>query len=471
MFFGGNNYGRITGNSMATAYAQDAPVCSDGLLHEPHFSHLARLHRALALQACDILGSEAQLRHGVRLEWHDAVADAWKADDADLTAFEYNATGFLEHAGKDSARTVRWRGAEYELAPRSILLVDAASHEVLYDSSAASEVKAERRVIEPAPGAAALRWETWSEPLAPADTHALPTVMRAAPAEQTAVTAGLTEYLWYETNVSLAVAEQLVLRVTASTSLSLVAWLNGTLATKQPAEDHNHDTSLATVEHEMDLTAAADACDDRSSCLLTLLSIGIGGTPNYPIDPNATRILRGIVGDISLGGANITTHASAWRMRPGLAGEHGHAASGGRVPWAPAGQRVSWPPGTWLRTRFATPSPLPPAAACLLNLTGMGRGHAFVNGHDIGRFWLLPRNDGSGLPSQRFYHVPPDWLAEPSALNELVLFEDEGARDVSLVGVAVSRMAPQPVLLLSGRERSRALLQLHAERKVTPCEF
>jgi hypothetical protein len=169
-------------------------------------------------------------------------------------------------------------------------------------------------------------------------------------------------------------------------------------------------------------------------------------------------------------------------MRPGLAGEHGHAAKGGRVPWTPAGARVSWPAGTWLRTRFSVPGPLPPASACLLNLTGLGRGRAYVNGHDIGRYWLLPRNDGSGVPSQRFYHVPPDWLAEAGALNELVLFEDEGAADVSRVGVAVSRMAAAPVATRQRGGEMRVLLPLPEDagvdvsgrgtaRVVTPCEF
>jgi hypothetical protein len=48
-----------------------------------------------------------------------------------------------------------------------------------------------------------------------------------------------------------------------------------------------------------------------------------------------------------------------------------------------------------------------------------------MDGHDAGRFWLIPRNDGSGRPTQRYYHVPPDWL-HMDQLNELVLFEDQG---------------------------------------------
>jgi hypothetical protein len=478
MLFGGNNYGRIAGNSMTTAYAQDAPMCPDGLPHEPTFSHLARLHAVLAARADALLSQPAQLRHGVLLEWYDAAAGVWKADDQNLTCFVYDTTGFLENAGAATGRAVRWRSAEFFLPARTMVIADAATGVAFFNSSAPGAARVQRRVIEPASGTDALRWAVWSEPLMPNATAACTSLVRATPAEQTDVTAGLTDYLWYETNVTLPAKGAPLLRVAASTSLSLVAWLNGALATTRPVENHDHDAGLDAHEHVLDLSQAAPACAPHASCLLTLLSVSIGGVPNYPIDPNSTRFLRGIVGNVTLDGLDITAHAAPWRMRPGLVGQRLQAASGGRVPWAPAGNRVQWPPGTWLRTRFATPSLLPPASACLLNLTGLGRGRAHVNGHDIGRYWLLPRNDGSGQPSQRFYHAPPDWLNAAGELNELVLFEDEGAPDVSLVGVVVSRMVDAPVRFVPPAHPSaRALLHsaLDADdapvRAVKPCEF
>jgi hypothetical protein len=42
-------------------------------------------------------------------------------------------------------------------------------------------------------------------------------------------------------------------------------------------------------------------------------------------------------------------------------------------------------------------------------MRGMNRGHAFVNGHDIGRYWLL-EGSRSGYPTQWLYHLPQDWL-------------------------------------------------------------
>ncbi len=61
---------------------------------------------------------------------------------------------------------------------------------------------------------------------------------------------------------------------------------------------------------------------------------------------------------------------------------------------------------------------------------------AWLNGRCIGRYWLAPGTgkpeewllqavyqEGEGLPTQRYYHLPADWLLEQ---NVLVLFEEVG---------------------------------------------
>ena len=442
MFFGGTNFGRFAGASVTTAYAQDAPVCPDLLPHEPVFSHLARLYRSLAACAGVLLSQPAQLDHGVRLGTDE------------LTGFDYGAVAFLENAG-DQAHTVQWRDAEYSVSPRSILLVDPAARRVLFDSADVSGATQGSRVITPVAELSGLRWDVWREPLLQSDTVELPVVEQASPAEMVLLTAGLSEYVYYETSVTADVpAGDAVLRVTTSTSLGLVVWVDGEPVAA--AENHDHDAARATVEHAVALNTAFAA--DQPRCVV-ILAVAIGGAPNFGFDANSTRMLRGILGDVWLGEHNLTSQT--WRMRPGLAGEHWQAVSGGRVPWTPASS-LTVPAGTWLRARFSTP-PLPPVGegACLLDLTGLGRGHAFVNGHDVGRFWLLARNDGFGQPSQSFYHVPPDWLSSEH-LNELVVFEDEGALDISAVGVATSRLV-RPVLRLGGHDS--------ATRKVVPCQF
>jgi hypothetical protein len=85
----------------------------------------------------------------------------------------------------------------------------------------------------------------------------------------------------------------------------------------------------------------------------------------------------------------------------------------------------------------------------------MGKGQLFVNGHHLGRYWptmLAPDSGcadfcdyrgayypekcvtGCGQPTQRWYHIPRDWLEENDD-NLLVLFEEMGG-DPSAISIA-----------------------------------
>jgi hypothetical protein len=119
-------------------------------------------------------------------------------------------------------------------------------------------------------------------------------------------------------------------------------------------------------------------------------------------------------------------------MWPGLAGEHaavtaGADAAGWRVPDAAR-------PLRWWRAQFGRPGDDAPLA---LDLAGMGKGLAWLNGRLIGRYWLIAATGtsdawlataiidrGASEPTQRYYHLPAEWLADE---NTLVLFEETAA--------------------------------------------
>lgn len=87
-----------------------------------------------------------------------------------------------------------------------------------------------------------------------------------------------------------------------------------------------------------------------------------------------------------------------------------------------------------------------------LDLEGLGKGHAWVNGKSIGRYW--PSNiahdinctrkacdyrgeydntkcvRNCGIPTQKWYHVPRSFLINGD--NELVLFEEFGGNPSSV---------------------------------------
>ena len=80
----------------------------------------------------------------------------------------------------------------------------------------------------------------------------------------------------------------------------------------------------------------------------------------------------------------------------------------------------------WFQTTFLSTSVNVTAGnSLLLDLTGMGRGHIYLNGMDLGRYWLV---EVSGVPVQRYYFIPPDFIQDK---NLLTLVEELGAPDPS----------------------------------------
>ncbi len=74
----------------------------------------------------------------------------------------------------------------------------------------------------------------------------------------------------------------------------------------------------------------------------------------------------------------------------------------------------------------------------LLDALGLNRGHAFINGNDLGLYWLIegscqPSQINCGQPSERYYHIPSDWLMTKN--NLLTVFEDLGASSPGTVGL------------------------------------
>jgi hypothetical protein len=112
-----------------------------------------------------------------------------------------------------------------------------------------------------------------------------------------------------------------------------------------------------------------------------------------------------------------------WTMRPGLLGEqrmqraHAHEAA-----WRPISDSR---PLRWYKTHISVPENLLRSSAVFrLDAAGLGKGMIWVNGKAAGRHWLIEAQGPAGTPSQRYYHVPADWL-QPA--NQIVIFEEQAA--------------------------------------------
>lgn len=145
-------------------------------------------------------------------------------------------------------------------------------------------------------------------------------------------------------------------------------------------------------------------------------------------------------------------------------------------------------PFTWYTTIFKAPLGGEPV---VIDLEGMGKGEAWVNGKSIGRFWsdfiasesygaqcgecdylndlktdYIPCQTGCGLPSQRWYHVPRYFL-KPGEPNVLTLFEEKGGNPtaISFKTAKVGRLCG---VVPEGRTLS---LSCQGTRRITKIEF
>jgi hypothetical protein len=128
----------------------------------------------------------------------------------------------------------------------------------------------------------------------------------------------------------------------------------------------------------------------------------------------------------------------AWFIHAGLDGERKAipATQGRSANWRRLEAGDAARPLRWYRVEFQTPPGDEPLA---FDFGGLGKGLAWVNGECIGRYWTVKsvapgeiptehnqvmRFDPPGGPSQRYYHVPREWLREGE--NTLLLFEETG---------------------------------------------
>ncbi|KAJ0478715.1 putative beta-galactosidase [Helianthus annuus] len=142
-------------------------------------------------------------------------------------------------------------------------------------------------------------------------------------------------------------------------------------------------------------------------------------------------------------GTNDLSNAT-WTYKIGLEGEHlslYDADASKNANWTKVSEPPKNQPLTWYKAVVDAPPGDEPVA---LDMVHMGKGLAWLNGEQIGRYW--PRkapsdkcvktcdyrgkfnpdkcNMGCGQPTQRWYHVPRSWF-KPSG-NVLVMFEEKG---------------------------------------------
>ena len=78
----------------------------------------------------------------------------------------------------------------------------------------------------------------------------------------------------------------------------------------------------------------------------------------------------------------------------------------------------------WWKSNFDLPKSHDGSMPAWLDATGLSKGQAYLNGHNLGRYFTS-QADGKAVGPQSMLYLPESWLKHDSA-NELLLFDEHG---------------------------------------------
>lgn len=484
MYHGGNNYGRAASAGVTTMYADGVNLHADGLSNEPKRSHLRALHFALISVNNALLSSPRQLPFPQPIA---AVDASLLSEPPPQRAYVYSASSdeqvaFLENAA-DNGMAVHFNGSAYYLAAKSVVMVTNSSRILFNTSDVTGSFPHEvRRLYSPLVAESELTWQTWSE-LVGARGVPRKQVTSASPLEQLRVTRDRTDYLTYETSFRLALsatAPQTTLTLTTCDANSVLVFLNYQFVAEQhlayPGGNCSKEFAFVLpvpipVGDENPDGVGSSTAAQTKHFHLTLVSVSLG------IYSLGRGHKKGLIGAVRINDDLDLTHNGHWTMLPGLVGEQlelfepewTDSVEWKPVPREPIADRIRFPLMAWYRTTFRLPesarptprgSPVEDVSSILLDCVGLTRGRAYVNGHDLGRYWLI-RNARTDEYVQRYYHVPADWLHFGSdATENLVVVFDELGGSVASVRLVLSTIVEQslePAAALGASESAQAV--------------
>ncbi|KAI4377786.1 hypothetical protein MLD38_015364 [Melastoma candidum] len=422
MYHGGTNFGRTAGGPfIATTYDYDAPIDEYGLVREPKWSHLRDLHRAIKQSEPALISADP------------AVTSLGRNQEAHVfKSMTGTCAAFLANYDTRYSVKVNFENRQYDLLPWSISILPDCKTEAFNTAKPAST--GFRAQMTPVGGA--LPWQSYNEETASAFGD--DTTTQDGLVEQISATRDTSDYLWYLTDITISPNEaflktgQYPVLSIWSAGHALHVFLNGERIGYVYGALSSPKLSFSS---QLKLRAGINK--------LSLLSVAVG-LPNGGV--HFERWNTGILGPVTLKGLNSGTWDMSkwkWSYKVGLKGESQslHTVTGSSsVKWIQGSLLAQKQPLTWYKSTFNAPSGNDPLA---LDMSSMGKGQIWINGHSIGRHWPAYLARGScnscsyagffnenkcrgncGQPSQRWYHVPRAWL-NPSG-NVLVVFEEWG---------------------------------------------
>ncbi|HBC87669.1 MAG TPA: hypothetical protein DCZ94_11990 [Lentisphaeria bacterium] len=418
MFHGGTNFGRTSMYLQTTSYDFDALLDEHG---SPALKgrYLARLHRVLVENAGIILDGNCEVRSYAEGD----ITSTWSKADRSITITCRKSP--FQATVKDEKGSVLFDTEDY--------------YSVILSSHRPSKWKS-----LPAPS----DWQSWAEPR-PCERMD-DAISSPGPLEQLSLTHDKSDYCWYSSEIKLERTGEHVLELTHCADVMSV-FIDGRPAgySQAPFLENRGPTSISKASksagEKVNMLESSEGKYSQSFTFrstkghhrLDILSSAIGMVKgDWMLGASMNTECKGIWGKVVCDGRPV----GKWEMRPFLAGEKLNlTVFKESVKWRKASQ-VRNEPCAWYRAKVSiTKQILGSKADFRLDAEGLGKGMLFINGHALGRYWLIEANgygadeawqdmkrEGlslgpSGEPTQRYYHVPKAWLHE---VNELLIFEE-----------------------------------------------
>ncbi|KAL6284804.1 hypothetical protein ACE6H2_015733 [Prunus campanulata] len=433
MYHGGTNFGRTSGGPfITTSYDYEAPIDEYGLPRLPKWGHLKQLHRAIKLCEHIMLNSE---RINVSLG---------PSQEADVYTDSSGAcAAFIANMDDKNDKIVEFRNVSYHLPAWSVsILPDCKSAvfntaKVGYQSSVVEMLpeSLQPSVVSPDKSFKGLKWDVfvekpgiWGE----AD------FVKNGLVDHINTTKFTTDYLWYTTSIFVGETEAFLKNGSSPVLLieskghALHAFVNQELQASASGNGTHPPFKLKTP---ISLKAG------KNEIALLSMTVGLQNAGSFYEWVGAGLTSVNITG---FNNGTIDLSAYNWTYKIGLQGEHLGLYKGdglGNANWVSTSEPPRKQPLTWYKVIV---DPLPGDEPIGLDMIDMGKGLAWLNGEEIGRYW--PRkspthgcvkecnyrgkfdpdkcNTGCGGPTQRWYHVPRSWFKQSG--NVLVIFEEKG---------------------------------------------
>ena len=469
MYHGGTNFARWGGATPGVmgyihSYGYAAPLSENGQPNPTKYVNHALLARTLSRYASTIINTD--YAWPLPLQNLSSPLPPSPYSERNLYSYTLGTVGvngsavFVFNRNVSDAGEVEVGGKRFLIPYWTLFIVDGVTLEVVYDSNTMSDVtypmpelgdgmQRQLRALSTRPKE--VRWQPEVVGITGKP------IVSQQPIDQLMAAGYTTSYVLYEVNVS--VTDSHLKAGSVQLTLSYVndfvyVWLDDTFLFSSPLIDRLTNYSIN----------ASTLCSGAHRLRFATVMMGVD---NYTPDPTKHKGLAG--GIVRFGSELLTDGTYVWHQQLGLTGESLHVPDGaGR--WQPIPAHS--PRWSWYHINISTPHVADRALAAQmapptyqLNMTSMAKGWTWVNGHELGLYWLATVDDSAGCQracnrtgtlgmddpaplcrsgcgeyyQKGLYHVPADWLNESGQANAVVVFEEgwDGSKEVNAADISL----------------------------------